>query len=90
MADDKESVVGFLPPPRKSDVLFGSGADWQMNACVNGIDPAMAYQDGYRRAALHLAEYVCEAERGQDYLVYPTTGCGFVCQEGAKWLHAVR
>jgi hypothetical protein len=69
--DDEESVVGTLPPPRKSDVLFGSGADWQANACVNTIDPAMAYQDGYRSAALHLAEYVCEAGRGQDFLVYP-------------------
>ena len=69
--DDEESVVGFSPPPRKSDVLFGSGTDWQANACVKSIHAAMAYQDGYRRAALHLAEYVCEEGRGQDYLVYP-------------------
>jgi len=71
MADDEESVVGTLPPPRKSDVLFGAGADWQANACVSSIDPAMAYQDGYRSAALHLANHVFESERGQDYLVYP-------------------
>jgi len=71
MADDEESVVGTSPPPRKLDVLFGSGADWQANACVNGIDDSIAYQDGYRRAALHLAEYVCDAGRGQDLLVYP-------------------
>ena len=71
MDDDEGSVVGFSPPPRKSDVLFGSGTDWQANACVKSIDAAMAYQDGYRRAALHLAEYVCEEGRGQDYLVYP-------------------
>jgi hypothetical protein len=72
MADDEESVVGCtLPPPRKSDVLFGSGADWQVNACVNGIDDSMAYQDGYRHAALHLAEHVCDAGRGMDFLVYP-------------------
>ena len=71
MADDEESVVGTSPPPRKSDVLFGSGADWQANACVNGIDDSTAYQDGYRRAALHLAEHVCDAGRGQDFLVYP-------------------
>ena len=64
-------MVGFSPPPRKSDVLFGSGTDWQANACVKSIHAAMAYQDGYRRAALHLAEYVCEEGRGQDYLVYP-------------------
>jgi hypothetical protein len=69
MADDEESVVGT--PPRKSDVLFGSGADWQVNACVHSVLGATAYQDGYRRAALHLAEYVCDAGRGQDFLVYP-------------------
>jgi hypothetical protein len=71
MQDDDQSVVGTLSPPRKSDVLFGSGADWQANACVSGIDDSMAYQDGYRRAALHLAEHVCDAARGQDFLVYP-------------------
>ncbi len=71
MEDDEESVVGTLPPPRKSDVLFGSGTDWQVNACVNGIDNSMAYKDGYRRAALHLVECVCDAGRGQDFLVYP-------------------
>jgi len=71
MQDDDEAVVGTFPPPRKSDVLFGSGTHWQANACVNGIDNAMAYQDGYRRAALHLVEYVCDAGRGQDFLVYP-------------------
>ncbi len=71
MDNEEESVVGALPPPRKSDVLFGSGTDWQANACVNTIDPAMAYQDGYRRAALRLAEFVCEAGQGQDFLVYP-------------------
>ena len=36
--DDEGSVVGFAPPPRKSDVLFGAGANWQANACVKGID----------------------------------------------------
>lgn len=71
MQDDEESVVSTSPPPRKSDVLFGSGTDWEANACVSTIDNAMAYQDGYRRAALHLAEHVCEARRGQDFLVYP-------------------
>ena len=71
MDHNEESVVGFLPPPRKSDVLFGSGTDWKANACVGSIGAAMAYQDGYRHAALHLAEYVCEEGRGQDYLIYP-------------------
>jgi hypothetical protein len=71
MQDDEESVVGTLPPPRKSDVLFGSGTDWQVNACINGIDEEASYQDGYRRAALHLADYVCDTAKGQDFLVYP-------------------
>jgi len=71
MANDKESVVGTLAPPRKSDVLFGPGMEWQANACVNGVGGSIAYQDGYRRAALHLAEYVCDVQQGQDFLVYP-------------------
>jgi hypothetical protein len=71
MTDDKESVVGTSAPPRKSDVLFGSGGDWQTNAAVHTVLGATAYQDGYRNAALHLAEYVCGAGRGQDFLVYP-------------------
>ncbi len=71
MSDDEQSAIGSSPPPRKSDVLFGSGADWQANACVNGIDDSIAYQDGYRRAALHLAELVCDSGRSQDFLIYP-------------------
>ena len=76
MDNEEESVVGALPLPRKSDVLFGSGTDWKANACVNSFDAfgrrviATAYQDGYRRAALQLAEYVCEARQGKDFLVY--------------------
>jgi len=69
--EEEESVVGTCPPPRKSDVLFGPGTDWQANACVSGIDNVMAYQDGYRRGAFLLAEYVCDAGEGQDFLVYP-------------------
>ncbi|MGI4831598.1 MAG: hypothetical protein ACRYFU_25960 [Janthinobacterium lividum] len=71
MQDDEESVVGASPPPRKTDVLFGSGTDSESNACISGIDNVMAYQDGYRRAALHLAQYVCKERQGQDFLVYP-------------------
>jgi len=69
--NDEESIVATSPPPRKSDVLFGSGIDWQANACVNGIDDSIAYQEGYRRAALHLAEHACDAGRAQDFLIYP-------------------
>jgi hypothetical protein len=71
MANEPESVVGRSPPPRKSDVLFGPGADWQANACVNYGTSEIAYQSGYRRAALHLAEHVCDTGRGQDFLIYP-------------------
>jgi hypothetical protein len=71
MQNSDESLVGTLPPPRKTDVLFGAGVDWQANACVKGIDNGMAYQDGYRHAARHLAEYVCDTGQGQDFLVYP-------------------
>lgn len=71
MDDEEQSVVGTSPPPRKSDVLFGITTDWQSNACVSGIDNAIVYQKGYRRAALHLVEYVCETEREQDSLIFP-------------------
>jgi hypothetical protein len=71
MADDEESAVGTSLPPRKSDVLFGSGTDWQANACVaSGFDDII-YQDGYRQAALHLVEHLCYKGSGQDFLVYP-------------------
>jgi hypothetical protein len=71
MRDDEKSVVGTSPPPRKSDVLFGSGKDWQADARVaSGFDDII-YQDGYRQAALHLVEYVCDKENGQNFLVYP-------------------
>jgi hypothetical protein len=71
MRDSEEPTVGKSTPPRKADVLFGSGTDWEANACVNGVSGPMAYQDGYRRAALHLMEYVCDSGQGQDVLVYP-------------------
>lgn len=71
MDDDEESVVGMSLPPRKSDVLFGSGTDWQAIACVaSGFDDII-YQDGYRQAALRLVEYLCDKGSGQDFLVYP-------------------
>lgn len=71
MENDAEVVVGTSLPPRKSDVLFESGTDWQANACVaSGFDDII-YQDGYRQAALHLAEYVCDNGSGQEFLVYP-------------------
>ena len=72
MDNEEESVVDALPPPRKSDVLFGSGADCQANACVNGgIEEEWFYRKGYRRAALQLAKFACEAGREKNFLVYP-------------------
>ena len=71
MSDDEQSMVNTLPSPRKSDVLFGSRTDWQAYACVaSGFDDII-YQDGYRQAALHLVEYLCDKGNEQDFLVYP-------------------
>jgi hypothetical protein len=71
MEDDVEVVVGTSQPPRKSDELFGQGANWQSKACAaSGFDD-IVYQDGYRRAALHLAQYVFDRGPGHDFLVYP-------------------
>ncbi|GAB0113715.1 hypothetical protein [Acidisoma sp. C75] len=66
-----ESVFNDEPPPRRGDVVFGSGGAPATEAYVHSIDNAMAYQDGYRRAALALVEQVCSNGRGQDFLVYP-------------------
>lgn len=65
-------MVGLSPPPRKEDVIFRAGDDWQANACIahwHGVE--VAYSTGFRRAARQLAEQVCESARGQDVLVYP-------------------
>lgn len=70
-AGDSEISVGISLPPRSNDVLFGPGADWQANACVNFGMPEVAYQDGFRRAAYYLAERVCDTGREQDFLIYP-------------------
>jgi hypothetical protein len=65
------SVVGRMPPPRKGDTLFGSDADWEMNACVNyGYGPQL-YGDGYLVAARSLAKQVIESRQEQDVLIYP-------------------
>ena len=68
MDDENASMIQASPPPRKSDILFGAGTDWQANACVNGIDDPIAYQDGYRRAALYLAEHVSDVGGEKDLL----------------------
>lgn len=71
MVGKVDSEVDASPPPRKGDVLFGPGKDWRADACVNYGEGEVAYQGGFRRAALHLAEHVCETGRGQDFLIYP-------------------
>jgi len=71
MEDETEIAAGKSLPPRKSDVLFGSAKNWQASACVaSGFDDII-YQDGYRQAALHLVEYVCDKGSSQVLLVYP-------------------
>ena len=71
MEDEEEEVVTVILTPRANDVLFGPGTDWQANACINFGPTEVAYQSGFRRAALHLAERVCETGREQDFLIYP-------------------
>jgi hypothetical protein len=72
MNDENESVIGPLPPPRATDVLFGSGDDYGTNACIShwhAVD--FGYTSGFRQAGLRLAEHVCETASDQDVLVYP-------------------
>ncbi len=59
--------------PRKGDRLFRSdGADWWSNACLNYLhDHLGSYIVGYKQAGDLLSEYVTEAHRNQDTLVYP-------------------
>lgn len=71
MVDEDNAGPGMPPSPHKTDVLFGPGEDWPANACVNYGSPGAAYRTGFRRAALALAEQVCETGRSQDLLVYP-------------------
>ncbi|MEE3503418.1 hypothetical protein [Acidiphilium acidophilum] len=71
MIEDEESVVGSLPAPLKGDILFGPGAESQTNACIAQWDADWAYSVGFRRAALYLAEKVCECGSDQDNLIYP-------------------
>ena len=58
-------------PPRKSDVLFEPETNWQATpSTASGFDDII-YQDGYRKAALHLVEYVCDNGSEGTFLVYP-------------------
>lgn len=72
MADPEESVFGLSPPPRKEDLIFRAGEDWSTNACItNSHNADVVYSDGFRRAAIQLAEQVCESAQGMDVLIYP-------------------
>lgn len=64
------------PPlsPCKEEVLFRDDLpDYWNNACLNSMygSDEIAYIEGYRRGAELLVRYVNEAQRDQDYLVYP-------------------
>lgn len=71
MADEAEAVVGSLSPPRNTDVLFGPGTACDTNACLGFHFSDITYPDGYRQAAFHLAEHVCETGKERDFLIYP-------------------
>ncbi|MGB8843638.1 MAG: hypothetical protein WCC64_21510 [Aliidongia sp.] len=70
MANNDEAEFGTSQPPRKSDMLFGAETDWKSKLCAaSGVDDII-YQDGYRQAALHLVNYICE-KGGKHDVVYP-------------------
>lgn len=70
--DSSEFTFLEAAQPRASDKLFGSGPDWQMNACVNFMhDPSEGYIVGYKAAGDVLVAHVAETARDQDILVYP-------------------
>ncbi len=71
MGEESGSVVGPTPPPRKKEVLFGSGQDSHRNACIAQWDADWTYSRGFRRAAERLAEHVCDTDTDQDVLIYP-------------------
>ena len=70
MADDEASVVGTSPPPRKSDVLLVLARTGRLTpASTASMTRRLIRRLSPRRP--HLAEHVCDAGRGQDFLVYP-------------------
>ena len=63
---------GPLKPPRKEDIIFGSGPDIMANACLNYMwSTDGLYTEGYRIGARTLANHVLEHYRNQDILIYP-------------------
>jgi hypothetical protein len=61
----------LIPPPRQGDVLFR--ADDEARNANARLHPGneIPYLEGYRRAARHLAETVCETGRHEDFIIYP-------------------
>ncbi len=61
-----------LKVPEKGFVVFGKSEPWKLNACLHFThDMQYAYEEGYKKAAEVLIEYVVANERHQDILVYP-------------------
>ncbi len=60
-----------LPWPRQGDVLFSGDGDW-FNACIGWThDQWFGFIEGYKRGANILAHHVEEAQRDQDFVIYP-------------------
>ena len=72
MIDEENlSVFGSAPPPNKDDVLFRPDTDSETNACIGNTMGDWLYWTGFRRAAEHLAQHICDTGSEQDFLVYP-------------------
>jgi len=58
--------------PKEEELLFGVGADWWNNACLNYMpDHWETYTLGYKCAGDILVEHVKHSHSEQDILVYP-------------------
>jgi hypothetical protein len=71
MTDKSGAAMGPSLSPRKEDGLFGPGEEMQTNACIAKWEADWIYSNGFRLAALHLANQVCESGQEQDMLIYP-------------------
>src|SRR6185437_9751000 len=60
------------PPPRKGDVLVRSDLPDLSNACLNIQNGGyLPYAEAYLRGTHRLVQHVIDAQRDQDFLVYP-------------------
>jgi hypothetical protein len=69
--NNDDEALGRRSPPRKEDVLFGPGDDWQTNTCITRWGATEYYRSGFRTAAFRLADHVCANGFEQDTLIYP-------------------